>query len=52
MTIANAPPDKLVEMREKFEEIWDEVYTQAHSNNMFYSEKDCEELFLKLHEKI
>mmetsp|Transcript_34216 Transcript_34216/g.33434 ORF Transcript_34216/g.33434 Transcript_34216/m.33434 type:complete len:460 (+) Transcript_34216:286-1665(+) len=52
LTIANAPPEKLIEMRETFEQVWDELLEQVQGNNHYSSEKDCEDLFSRLHEKI
>eukprot|EP00347_Sterkiella_histriomuscorum_P006351 403353091 len=52
LTIANSPPEKLIEMREAFDEKLDQVYDIIQQNNYQASEKDCEDLFLKFHEQI
>lgn len=52
LTIANAPPEKLIEMRTKFDEKLDSVTEIVSENNYSLSEKNCEELLTKFHDKI
>ena len=52
LTIANAPPEKLIEMRSTFDEKLEQIADIITLNNYSASEKDCEDLFSNLHAKI
>ena len=39
-------------MRVRFEDKVDQIQEVIEQNNYYASEKDCEDLFLKLHEKV
>ena len=49
MSIANAPPEKLIEMRDLFEDKSNEAIEELENENWKVSEKDCETLFEQLH---
>jgi hypothetical protein len=51
-TIANAPPEKLIEMREAFEERLEREFQAIHSENMEQSQEHCQEIYETLHSKV
>ena len=51
-TIANAPPEKLTEMRVSFDERFEEMSEVLAQNNYMASEKSCEDLLRTLHDKV
>jgi len=49
LTIANAPPEKLVKLREVFDDKMEEALENIEQQNWYASDKDCEQLFHTLH---
>ncbi|CDW74480.1 guanylate-binding n-terminal domain containing protein [Stylonychia lemnae] len=52
LTIANSPPEKLIEMRQAYDDKLEQIFDIIQQNNYTASEKVCEDLFLKFHEQI
>ena len=51
-TVASAPPERLAQLRAEFEERAEEAAEVALENNRASSERDCEDLLARLHEKV
>ena len=52
LTIQNAPPEKLIELRNSFDEKLDKLNDILEANNYQASQKDCEDLLNTLYSKI